>query len=236
MSGHSKWSTIKHQKAANDKKRGQLFTKLIRAVRAASREGGADPATNAKLRLAIDRAKVFNVPKDNIERALSQSDGEAIETFAFDAIGPGGVTMIIEGSTDNRNRTLSEVRHLLTQHGAKLAQEGSARWAFSRRGLLNVERGAGGKNDEELMLTLIAAGAEDVVEKEDAFEVIVPQETFDAFRKNLAERNIPVADATLGWVPQQSVDPAPQDRTTLEKIVLDLDDHQDVQSVWTNET
>src|SRR3989344_7285686 len=162
MSGHSKWSTIKHQKGANDAKRAKMFTRLLRGIQLAVREGGSDPTANAALRTAIERAKAYNVPKDTIARALAKDSGRELSELSLDAIGPGGVQLIVECATDNRNRTLAEVRHLIEKTGGKVGQEGTARWAFSRRGLIVVN--PQGSDRDTATLALVDAGADDVVE------------------------------------------------------------------------
>lgn len=236
MSGHSKWSTIKHKKGVKDQKRAQVFTKLIKAVTVAAQEGGSDPVVmNSKLRLAIERAKSFNVPKERLERALKKDENVVLSSFMLDAIGPGGITMIIEGTTDNKNRTISEMRHLLEKYGAKMTQEGAARWAFSRQGVLAVEKSSDAEKNEALELSIIGAGAEDIREQDEQFDVIVPTESLDTVRKNIAEAGISVADAALAWIPQQTTPLSPADKVTLDKLVEELDDHADVQVVWTNE-
>ena len=235
MSGHSKWANIKGRKEAQDKKRAQVFTKLTRAIVAAAREGSPDPETNAKLRLAIDRARSFNVPKDNIERAIRREGSEIVESFAIDAIGPGGINVLIEGATSSRNRTISDLRHLLQVNGGKIAEGGGAHWAFERKGLLTIERGADEKDSDELTLAAIESGAEDVRESDEALEVIVPPESLDRVKQALEGNGVPVADATLGWVPRQTVALAQDQRAEAEKLFTALDDHEDVQAIWSNE-
>lgn len=233
MSGHSKWANIKTRKLAQDKKRAQIFTKLVRAIAIAAREN-PDPDANPRLRLAIDRARSFNVPKENIERAIRREGAETVEAFSFDAIGPSGITLIIEGATDNRNRTLGEIRRILELHGAKLAPEGSARWAFARKGILAVEKTQADKKQDDLLLALIAAGAEDVVEHDDTLEVIVAPDKLIATQNRLSTEGVAVADATLGWVPRQSNASPALPNAHLQKLLEELDEHPDVETVWSN--
>ena len=235
MSGHSKWANIKTRKLAQDQKRAQVFTKRVRAIAIAAREN-PDSDANPRLRLAIDRARSFNVPKENIERAIRREGAETVEAFSFDAVGPSGITMIIEGATDNRNRTLGEIRHILELHGAKLAPEGSARWAFARKGILTLETSQANKKRDDLLLALIAAGAEDVVEREGALEMIVAPDELIAIQNRLSAEGVAVADAALGWVPKQAgASPAIPD-AHLRNLLAELDGHPDVQTVWSNES
>lgn len=235
MSGHSKWSTIKRQKGVNDKKRAALFAKLMRAVALAAREGGNNPQSNPKLRLAVERAKGFNVPKQNIERALEHREGETIEAFMFDAIGPGNASLLIEGATDNKNRTINEIRIVLGKHEAKMTQEGSVRWAFVRKGVLVIEKAQLLLKGDDALFALINVGSEDVKEADEVFEAIVDPEDLDAVRTKCSQENIPIADASLNWVPKQEVQISQKDSVALAKLVAELEDHPDIQDVWTNE-
>jgi len=234
MSGHSKWNTIKRQKGVNDQKRAALFTKLMRAIALAVREGGNDPQNNPRLRLAIERAKSFNVPKQNIERPLEHHEGETIEAFIFDAVGPGNASLIIEGTTDNKNRTINEIRLILTKHASKMAQEGSVRWAFVRKGVLIVEKVQFSLKDDDALFALINAGAEDVKETADTLEAVMEPEKLETVRTKCVETNIPIADTSLHWMAQQEI-PIPQAAAAaLEALIENLEDHPDVQDVWTN--
>lgn len=236
MSGHSKWNTIKRQKETNDKKRAQVFSKLLRAVAVAAKDGGNDPQANPKLRIAIDRARAFNVPKQNIERALEKTSGAALEAFAIDAIGPGGTVFLIEGTTDNRNRTIHEIRKILESNAAKFAQEGAARWAFVRKGILAVERPGSPEARDAIGLTAITAGAEDVRESDEAIEVITEPERLASVRSALEDRNVSIADATVGWIPQHPIVLSENNRLALQRLTDVLDEHDDVETVWSNES
>lgn len=236
MSGHSKWANIKIRKEAQDKKRAQVFTKLVRAIAVSAREGGPDLAANPTLRLAVERARAFNVPKDNIERAIRREGNEAVEAFAIDAIAPGGIAMIVEGTTDNRNRTMGELRQILAKHGGKIAQEGGARWAFARRGVIATERTGQTATDDARLLTLINLGAEDVREREGFFEIIVPAESLETVRRAITDSGIPIADASPSWVPEQTAPLPEAQREAFTVLIEELNEHPDVQDVWTNET
>jgi len=233
MSGHSKWSNIKHRKGAQDAKRAKVFTKLLRAIQLAVRDGGNDPEMNAQLRYAIGRAKSFNVPKDTIDRALKKNEGVQLEELTFDAIGPGGVQMIIECVSDNKNRTVSEVRSIVEKNGGKLAQDGAARWAFTRAGLVVVELSEETDKDE-LLLSLLDCGADDVREEEDSFVAITDPTKFTQILGKIEAAGVSVADSMLGWDSNQKAAISEDDREKLEKLSDLLDDHDDVQAVWSN--
>lgn len=234
MSGHSKWANIKVRKTAQDKRRGQIFTKLVRAIAIAAREG-PDPETNNKLKMAVERARAFNVPKDNIERAIKREGSENIEEFSLDAIGPGGVSLIIEGATDNKNRTLSEIKHIVEKAGGKVVQDGAVKWNFKRKGLLNVEKPNDQEGAEEFMLKLISAGAQDILTTDKEYELITEPEELNYVSKSLRENNIAVEDAMLGWTATQKVELSENDKKELKNLVKSLDEHQDVQNLWSNE-
>lgn len=233
MSGHSKWSNIKHRKGAQDAKRAKVFTKLLKVVRVAVREGGTDPETNASLRLAIERAKSFNVPKDTIERALSKDDDVVIEEVTLDAIGPGKSQIIIECTTDNKNRTIPDMRSILEKTNGKLAQDGAARWAFSRSGFITLAADAVSDTDE-LLLSLIDEGAQDIRKEDGSLVIITAPDAFARVLTAVQKKGLVVEDATLGWDPTQRVDLSEEDQVRLEKLIDALDDHDDVQTVWTN--
>lgn len=233
MAGHSKWANIKHRKGAQDAKRAKVFTKLLKAVRVAVREGGSDPELNAGLRLAIERAKSFNVPKDTIERALQKDDESQIEEVVLDAIGPGKTQLIIECATDNRNRTIPEIRSLLERGSGKLAQDGAARWAFSRVGFVSVPQ-KNVEDPDELLLELIDLGAQDIRKDDDVFTVITDPTAFAQVHDAVAEKSFEILDASLGWDPTQTVSLEEADEQRLEKLMDALDDHDDVQTVFNN--
>jgi len=238
MSGHSHWASIKHKKGAEDAKRSKVFSKITRLISVAAREKGPDPATNPSLRTAIDQAKQFNMPKENIERAIKKGtgelEGERLESFTFEALGPFGTAMIIEGITDNKNRTLGAVKQIMNQYNGKLGNEGSVRWMFDRKGIITVVAGfetLSAKKDET-ELTIIEAGAEDIKWRPDFIEINTRPEELDQTRKNLEEKGISSESASLGWVAKEEVEVS--NKESLENLFEALDDNDDVQNIYSN--
>jgi YebC/PmpR family DNA-binding regulatory protein len=239
MSGHSKWSQIKHKKALTDAKRGKLFSKMARLITVAAREKGGDPASNPKLRVAIDKAHSFNMPHENIERAVKRGTGDLegvkIEEFILEAYGPAGAALIIEGTTDNKNRTVSELKHLLSQHDGKLANPGSVLWLFERRGLINLKK-TGSLKKDILELSAINAGAQDLRWlDEENLEIYTQPEELEKIKKLLEEKNIKIEEASLGWQPKNEItidDPKTKER--LEKLFETLDENDDVNEIYSN--
>jgi YebC/PmpR family DNA-binding regulatory protein len=236
MSGHSHWAGIRHKKALVDSKKGRVFSKLARSITMAAREGGGDPATNIKLEFAIDEGRKASMPKDTIDRAIKKGTGEAggaiIETLNYEGYAPGGVALMIEIVTDNRNRTASEIRHLMERHGANLAGSGAVAWMFEKKGLIMVD--ADKANEDELMTIALDAGAEDMQKIGDAFQITCTPADFLNVRKALEAKNIPMTSATVTQVPNNNV---PVDANTGRKILnlLEaLDEHDDVQNVYAN--
>ena len=238
MSGHSKWSSIKHKKGAADKKRGQLFSKLSRAIIVAAREGGPDPAANLALQNAVEKARSYSMPKDNIERAIAKgsgadADGSSYETVVYEGYGPEGVAVLVEAVTDNRNRTASEVRHAFTKHGGNLGTTGAVAWQFERRGVLLVA--ADGVDEDDLVLTAAEAGAEDVELDGSSFVVTSPPESLTPVREALRAAGLAVESVGLAMVPKTTV--AVVDESTARRImnlVEGLEDTEDVQDVYAN--
>ncbi len=238
MSGHSKWSTIKHKKGAADAKRGKLFTKLSRSILVAAKEGGADPATNMALANAIDKARSYSMPKDNIDRAIARGTGEGNEGAIFESVvyegyGPEGVAVIVEALTDNRNRTAADVRHLFAKHGGNLGTTGAVAWQFERRGIVLVP--AAGVDEEELLLAVAEAGADDVEQDGSTFQVSSAPEQLQSVRQAVEEAGFPVSSAELSMVPKVTV--AIDDDSTAKKVVRlveALEDNDDVQDVYAN--
>lgn len=230
MSGHSHWASIKHKKGAEDAKRSKIFSKAARVISVAAKEKGGDPETNAKLKIAIEQAKAVNMPKENIDRAIKRGtgelEGEKLESFTFEALGPSGIAIIIEGITDNKNRTLGDIKQILNQYNGKLANEGSVKWMFDRKGVIITPK----KDDLELIA--IEAGAEDLKQRDDFFEIITKPEELDKVKKSLEEKNITVESASLDWVPKEEVDV--QNKETLEKLFEALDDNDAVQNIYDN--
>ena len=238
MSGHSKWSSIKHKKGAADAKRGKLFSKLSRAIIVAAQEGGGDPANNLALQNAIEKARSYSMPKDNIDRAVARgsgadTDAEAFETVVYEGYGPEGVAVLVEALTDNRNRTASDVRHLFTRHGGNLGATGAVAWQFERRGLVAVP--AEGVDEDELMLVAADAGAEDVERDGDVFQVTSAPEELAAVRTAVEQAGFEVESAELTMVPKTTV--AIEDESKARQVMrlIDaLEDNDDVQDVYAN--
>ena len=236
MSGHSKWSSIKHRKAATDAKRGQLFTKLARAIAVAAREGGGDPASNYTLAAAIEKARGYSMPKDNIQRAIDRGTGAgdagAIERATYEGYGPAGVAVMVEALTDNRNRTSAEVRHAFDKHGGSLGEPGSVAWQFESKGVVLVD---GGRYSEDDLIVAIDAGAEDVVADGDSLKVLSAAEDLSAVRSALADGGVEVQSAELTMEPKAVVDVAEEgDARAVMRLMDALDDHEDVDSVHAN--
>ncbi|AEG14272.1 YebC/PmpR family DNA-binding transcriptional regulator [Desulfofundulus sp. TPOSR] len=236
MSGHSKWSTIKRKKAKVDAQRGKLFTRLSREIIVAARLGGGDPDANPRLKAAIQRAKEANIPNENIQRAIQKGTGELgaanYEELIYEGYGPGGVAVMMEIMTDNRNRTAGEIRHLFSRHGGNLGEAGCVSWMFSKKGVIVVEKD--GLDEDELMLTALEAGAEDMKTEEDEFEIITAPEDFEKVRQVLVEKGIPIAEAQVTMVPQSTVKLAGQEAEQMMRLMEALEDHDDIQEVYAN--
>jgi YebC/PmpR family DNA-binding regulatory protein len=236
VSGHSKWSSIKHKKAATDAKRGQLFTKLAREVSLAAREGGGDPEMNARLRLAIQRARDANMPKDNIERAIQRgaggAEGEALIEITYEGYGPGGTAVLVEAVTDNRNRTVAEVRNAFTRGGGNMADAGAVAWQFETRGVIVVDARA--HDVDAVQLAAIEAGALDVSADDDIVEVITEREQLEAVRQALTDADIAVTGAELAQLPSNVI--ALDESKAIETLRLleRLDELDDVARVFSN--
>lgn len=236
MSGHSKWATIKHKKAATDAKRGRAFTKLIREISISARVGGGDPLTNPRLRTAILAAKNLNMPGDNIERAIlrgtGQLEGEQYEEVTFEGYGPGGVGMLVQVVTSNRNRVVSEIRHVMSKHGGNLAEAGSVAWQFHRKGDIVVGKEAAG--EEKIMSIVLDAGAEDLRDDGSAWEVVTPPEAFEPVREALVKNGVTPSSAEISMVPQNYVRLTGSEASQMVRLVEALEEHDDVQHVYAN--
>lgn len=236
MSGHSKWATIKRQKGAADQKRGNLFTKLGHAITIATREGGGDPETNFKLRLAMDRAKSFNMPKENMERAIKRGTGEVegaeISEITYEVFGPGGVGLIIEVVTDNKNRSLSDVKNILSKNGGRLGTEGSVNWMFKRKGMVIIPINKM-INKDELELTLIDAGAEDIQENEGALTITTAPENVENLKTATEKTKAQVEYAGVDLVPKNKQMADQNISEKIKKLVTELEDSDDVNNVYT---
>jgi YebC/PmpR family DNA-binding regulatory protein len=238
MSGHSKWSSIKHKKGAADAKRGKLFSKLSRAIIVAAKEGGGDPANNLALQNAIEKARSYSMPKDNIDRAVAKGtgegqDGSSFETVVYEGYGPEGVAVIVEALTDNRNRTASDVRHAFTKHGGSLGATGAVAWQFERRGVVVVP--AEGVDEDELFLAAADAGAEDLEQDGDVFQVTSAPDALAAVRQAIERAGFTIDSAELMMVPKTTV--AVEDEAKAKQVMrlIDtLEDNDDVQEVFAN--
>ena len=236
MSGHSKWHTIKHKKGALDAKRGKLFTKLIKEVTMAARTGGGDPDSNARLRKAISDAKGANMPNDTIDRAVKRGTGElegvSYDEITYEGYGPGGVAIMVDSMTDNRNRTVAEIRHIFSKNGGNMGSSGSVSYLFDKKGYIVVDKAA--KSEDELFELVIEAGAEDLRDDEDNFEIITAPENFDAVLTAVRGAGIEPQVAEVEMVPQNYIKLEGQDAKQMLKLMESLEDHDDVQKVSAN--
>lgn len=237
MSGHSKWSTIKRKKGAIDAKRGKIFTRLIKEITVAARAGGGDIEGNPRLRTAVATAKTENMPKDNIARAIKKGTGEIAgeiyDEIMYEGYGPGGVAVLVECMTDNRNRTVADVRHFFAKSNGNLGESGCVSWMFDKKGLIQVEK----KNisEEEMMDMALEVGAEDVVEEESEFQVYTSPEDFETVRSALEERGIKFLEAQVSMIPKNTVEVTDEKvARSLMKLMENLEDHDDVQNVYAN--
>jgi len=236
MSGHSKWHTIKHKKGAADAKRGKIFTRLIKELTVAARNGGGDPDMNPRLRTIVAEAKANNMPRENIERAIRRGTGEepgvSYEEITYEGYGPGGVALMIESVTDNKNRTVGEIRHMLGKYNGNLAAENSVAWMFTRKGQVFVEKD---KADEEKLLNaVLEAGGDDMNDDGDTWEIMCAPDTFETVRDAVKALGVEPASAQVAMVPQNYVKLEGSDARTMLKLMEMLDDHDDVQRVWAN--
>lgn len=236
MSGHSKWHSIKHKKAAADSKRGRLFTRLIREMTVAARAGGGDVNSNPRLRLAVANAKAANMPAENIKRAIMRGTGElpgvSYEDVNYEGYGPGGVALFMRVLTDNRNRTVAELRHILSKNGGNLGEAGCVSWMFERKGYFVVEKSAA--SEEKLLDIVLNAGADDMREDGDNYEIFSAPEKFEEVKASLEAAHIPLAVAEISMIPQTYVKLEGKDAQTMLKLMEALEEHEDVQNVWAN--
>jgi YebC/PmpR family DNA-binding regulatory protein len=240
MSGHSKWANIKHKKARSDEKRGKEFTKIAKEITIAVRTGGGgDPEGNSKLKLAIQKAKAINMPNENITRAIKKGTGEmeseAIEEILYEGYAPGGVAIMLNIATDNRNRTASEIRHLFSKNNGNLGESGCVAWMFKRAGFMSISKEELAMDEEELMLAALDLGADDVREEEESFEIITSPESFMEVKEGLESQGIKLEDADIVMLPENTVEINDVDTAAkIIKLVDLLEDHDDVQNVYTN--
>ena len=235
MSGHSKWSTIKRKKGVNDAKRGKLFTKLIKEITVAARSGG-DEMNNPGLRAAMQNAKVANMPQATIERAVRRGTGDEpgvmYEEGLFEGYGPAGVAVIVETLTDNRNRTVSEVRHAFTKHNGNLAEKGAVAWMFEQKGVIEVDKSA--VDEEDLMLAVMDVGAEDIHDSDEVHEVVAPLADFEAVKQALDGSDIACSQASLAWIPKNMLEVQGNEAEQIIRLLEALEDLDDVQKVFSN--
>lgn len=239
MSGHSKWATIKRKKEATDAKRASIFTKVTREIIVAAKAGGGDPDNNFRLRLAILKAKSVNMPSDNIQRAIKRGIGatesEQYEEVFYEGYGPGGAALLVQVLTDNRNRTAGEMRYIFSRNLGNLGEAGCVSWMFSQKGLVTIEAGAAGKSEDELFEMALEAGAEDLKNNDEIYEIYTDPSQLEAVRKYFDSHNIPVKEAGLTMVPANTVEINNEEQAQqLLKLVEALEDNDDVQNVYSN--
>jgi YebC/PmpR family DNA-binding regulatory protein len=236
MSGHSKWATIKRKKAVTDAKRGKAFTQIIKEITIAARMGGGDAKGNPRLRLAIDKAKGANMPADNIKRAVQKGTGElpgvVYEDVTYEGYGPGGVALIIESVTDNKNRTVSEVRHLLERHNGKFGASNSVAWMFHRKGIIRIAKA--NYNEDELMNLIIEAGADDMKTEDEVYEIYTAPDQFENVRQAIEAKTIKMEEAEVQMIPENTVKVDGKDAEQVLKLMEALEEHEDVQHVYAN--
>jgi len=238
MSGHSKWSTIKRKKAKVDSARGKVFTRVAKEIIAAARQGGGDPEANLRLKNAIAKAKEVNIPNDNIQRAIKRGTGELgganFEELTYEGYGPGGVAVMVDIMTDNRNRTAGELRHLFSKYGGNLGETGCVSWMFEPRGVVIVEKADLAVDSDEFLLTALDAGALDVKEEDDTFEIITEPDALGQVAETLAVEGVKVSDSEITKIPQTTVMLAGSQQEQMLKLIDLLEDHDDVQEVFAN--
>lgn len=236
MSGHSKWATTKRKKAVIDAKRGKMFTKLIKEITIAAREGGGDINGNPRLRLAVDNAKSANMPADNIERAIKKATGELEGTtyheLNYEGYAPAGIAVMVEVATDNKNRTVAEIRHLFSKNGGTLGETGSVAWMFDRKGIITLPKQ--NKSEDEIMEIALEAGADDFTVEDQYYEVQTSLESFEPVRRALLNKKLEIENASLQWVAKNSISVSGEDAEKVIKLIEALEDNDDVQNVYSN--
>ncbi len=238
MAGHSKWANIKHKKKKEDRRRAKLFSKLSRRIAVAAREGGGDPEYNADLRMAIDKAKDNNMPNENIEKAIKRGTGELegvdYESFNYEGYGPGGVALFLEITTDNRNRTASEIRHILSEKGGNLGESGCVSWMFERRGQLILDNSDNKYDFDEVMLAALEAGAEDIEEDEEIIQIFTDDKEFIQVKEKLENEGYKFSDSDIVMTPNNTVKVEGSEAKAILELMEELEDHDDVQEVYAN--
>jgi YebC/PmpR family DNA-binding regulatory protein len=236
MSGHSKWHSIKHKKAATDSKRGRIFTRLLKEITVAARMGGGDIDSNSRLRTVVATAKAANMPADNIKRAIQRGTGElpgvSYEEVTYEGYGPGGVAVYCDVVTDNKNRTVAEIRHIFSRYGGNMGESGSVAWMFQKKGYLVIEKAA--KSEDELMELVLEAGADDLRDDGENYEVFTSPENFYTVKDELEKKSIKLAASEIAMVPQNSVQLEGRSAQSMLKLMEALEEHEDVQHVWAN--
>lgn len=239
MSGHSKWANIKHKKAKTDAVKGKIFTKLAREIIVAAKAGGADPNGNFRLKIAIDNAKAANMPNDNIQRAIQKGagagEGDNYEELRYEGYGPGGVAIMADIMTDNRNRTASEMRHIFSKNAGNLGETGSVNWMFTEKGQLSISKEDCRMNEDDLMLLALEAGADDIENQDESYEIFTEPELMEEVRQYLLDKGIPIESAELNLIPINRVEIADIEQAKkIIKLIDSLEGHDDVQKVFTN--
>lgn len=238
MSGHSKWANIKHKKARVDSQRGKVYTKIAKEIIMAAKQGGGDPEANFALRMAIDKARSANLPNENINRAIQRGagaqDGDNYESFTYEGYGPGGVAVIVDLLSDNRNRTASDMRHLFSKNGGNMGETGCVSYMFARKGVIMIDREADTRSEDEMLLLVLEAGAEDLQIEEESFQVITAPDELEAVRRFLHEQGVIIESAELSMLPQTMVAVDGEAAEKALKLLNALEDHDDVQNVYTN--
>ncbi len=240
MAGHSKWANTKHRKARVDAQKGKIFTKIAREITVAAREGGDDINANFRLRLAVQKARENNMPNDNIQRAIQKGlggqEGAGFEQTTYEGYAAGGVAVLLDAMTDNKNRTVAEIRHIFSRHNGSLGESGCVSWMFTRKGLITVNREGLNMDEDDLMLIALEAGAEDVrAEDENIYSIITDMESFEGVRDQLQEQNIEISNIEVTMLPSTSIEISDSDTAAkIIKLMEALDDHDDVQNVYAN--
>lgn len=238
MSGHSKWANIKHKKAKVDAQRGKLYTKIAKEIIMAAKQGGGDAEANFALRMAIDKARAANLPNENINRAVQRGvgaqDGDNYESFSYEGYGPGGVAVIVDLLSDNRNRTASDIRHLFSKNGGNMGETGCVSYMFDRKGVILIDREEETRSEDDLLLLVLEAGAEDLQTEEDSFQVITAPDELEAVRRFLQQQGVKMESAELSMLPQTMVAVEGEAAEKALKLLNALEEHDDVQNVYTN--
>lgn len=238
MAGHSKWNNIKHKKGKADAQKGKIFAKVAKEIIVAVKHGGGDPDANFALRMALDKARSVNTPNENINRAIQRglggADGDNYEEFSYEGFGPGGVAVMVDLLSDNRNRTASDIRHLFSKHGGNMGENGCVAYLFDKKGLIVIEREQETRSEDEMLLLALEVGAEDLQVDEESFEVITAPTDLESVRSFLTEQGITIASAELSMIPQTMVAVEGDVAERVFKLLDALEDHDDVQNVYTN--